>query len=308
MDSHNRQDRKRTQDRMTYPGGKAAPGVYQSLINLMPPHKTYVEPFLGAGALMRIKRPAGLNIGIDIDPEVIQAWEKARQQNAYKPVNTRKTDKRSILESSSPRPAITAAPAETGERRRREILELESLVLPSSGGSFEFWQGDAIQNLSRSTERLWCSIRRSDQDTLIYCDPPYLHSTRGRRDLYQFEMRDDQHRDLLSLIRELPCMVMISGYSSPMYAKALKGWNAASFQTGTRGGRPAAEWVWYNYPRPVALHDYRFLGKDFREREKFKRRRQRLTARLQRMPTLERQALLAAIADTAGFVEVGPHR
>ena len=56
------------EDCMGYPGGKSGSGVYQKIINLMPPHETYVEPFLGGGAIMRIKRPAvAASIGLDID-------------------------------------------------------------------------------------------------------------------------------------------------------------------------------------------------------------------------------------------------
>jgi hypothetical protein len=82
-----------------------------------------------------------------------------------------------------------------------------------------------------------------------------------------------------------------------MYAKALKGWNSIRYQAMTRGGSQATEWVWFNFPPPVALHDYRYLGKNFRERERIKRKKARWTARLERMPVLERQSLLAAIED-----------
>ena len=92
-------------------------------------------------------------------------------------------------------------------------------------------------------------------------------------------------------------MVMISGYYSQMYASALKSWNAISYEAMTRGG-PAVEWLWFNFPAPVALHDYRYLGANFRERERIKRQKARWTARLLRMPPLQRQALLAAIAET----------
>ena len=52
---------------MLYPGGKNSAGVYQTIINLMPPDDVYMEPFLGGGAIMRQKRPAPLNIGLDLD-------------------------------------------------------------------------------------------------------------------------------------------------------------------------------------------------------------------------------------------------
>jgi len=57
---------------MRYPGGKAGPGVYQRIICQMPPHDVYVEPFLGGGAVMRYKRLARLNVGIDLDGAVVQ--------------------------------------------------------------------------------------------------------------------------------------------------------------------------------------------------------------------------------------------
>jgi DNA adenine methylase len=63
----------------------------------------------------------------------------------------------------------------------------------------------------------------------------------------------------------------------------------------TRSGRVATEHLWFNFPEPVALHDYRFLGQNFRERERIKRKKSRWVNRLKTMPTLERRALLAAL-------------
>ncbi len=55
----------------TYPGGKNGAGIYQRLISLMPPHRVYVEAFLGSGAILRRKKPAAENVGIDEDAGVI---------------------------------------------------------------------------------------------------------------------------------------------------------------------------------------------------------------------------------------------
>lgn len=58
---------------MSYPGGKAGGNTPHRIINQMPPHSQYVEAFLGAGAIMRAKRPAACSIGIDSDSHVLQS-------------------------------------------------------------------------------------------------------------------------------------------------------------------------------------------------------------------------------------------
>lgn len=59
---------------MAYMGGKSQSGVWQRILNLIPPHDVFIEPFLGSGAIMRKKRPAGLNIGRDLDTSVLARW------------------------------------------------------------------------------------------------------------------------------------------------------------------------------------------------------------------------------------------
>lgn len=40
----------------------------------MPPHRVYIESHLGGGAVMRNKRPATRNIGIEADHKVVSTW------------------------------------------------------------------------------------------------------------------------------------------------------------------------------------------------------------------------------------------
>lgn len=61
---------------MNYTGGKGEPGVYQTIINQIPPHEIYIEGFLGGGAILRHKQPARINIGIDLDPELMEIWQE----------------------------------------------------------------------------------------------------------------------------------------------------------------------------------------------------------------------------------------
>lgn len=151
-------------------------------------------------------------------------------------------------------------------------------------------QGDALDFLSELEQE-------ADQDTFVYADPPYLLSTRScQRPLYQFEFLDiEQHRALLAALRSLPCMVAISGYWSELYELELSDWRHDTFWTVNRAGARVEEWLWMNYPTPLELHDYRYLGNNFRERERIKRKKQRWVERLKTMPDQERYALLDAL-------------
>ena len=58
----------------SYLGAKSGSGVYQTIINLMPPHETYIEGFLGTGAIMKRKAPAQVNIGIESNQDVLNKF------------------------------------------------------------------------------------------------------------------------------------------------------------------------------------------------------------------------------------------
>ncbi len=54
---------------LPYPGGKTR--LVHDIIDLLPPHKTYVEPFIGGGSVFWAKEPAKVNVVADMDPQVI---------------------------------------------------------------------------------------------------------------------------------------------------------------------------------------------------------------------------------------------
>jgi len=66
-----------------YFGGKGGSGVYQNIINIIPPHETFVVPFLGYGGITKNIKPAKYTIGNDIDPVVYNAWFNYYQNNIY---------------------------------------------------------------------------------------------------------------------------------------------------------------------------------------------------------------------------------
>ena len=214
---------------MTYPGGKAGNGVYQTIINQIPPHERYIEPFVGGGAVFRHKLPAESSIVIDADGDVVEKW------------------------------------------RRFDVAAIHG-----------------------------CGIRYLETEPLkatdfVYADPPYLIATRRQhRPIYRCELEDEDHGRLLAAILDAPAMVAISGYDNELYNDRLGGWRKVQFTATTRGA-PATETLWMNYPEPTELHDYRYLGQDFRERERIARKIRRWSNRLSSLPAMERNAILAEL-------------
>lgn len=146
-------------------------------------------------------------------------------------------------------------------------------------------------------------------DEFVYCDPPYVLSTRGGRRYYRHELTDDDHRWLLRVIfwlSSLGVKVMLSGYASALYESEglgtdpiflRPGWNVETFEVMDRGHNWKQECLWFNYPRPSELHDHSYVGADRRERWNIERRRRRWRDRLEKMDPLERSTLFAALVD-----------
>ena len=136
------------------------------------------------------------------------------------------------------------------------------------------------------------TLKKMGTRVLIYLDPPYPKETRKQqKDLYKHEMTIEQHTKLLSVARSVAANIIISSYPNKLYKTALNDWNTFTFQSTTRGGT-ATEQIWFNYPWPTELHDYRYLGDNYREREAVKGRIKRNVSKFIRMPAAERNAII----------------
>ena len=188
---------------------------------------------------MRNKKPAAKNVGLDLDPKVIELW---------------RNDHSDIC----------------------QLYEVDAL---------SFLKGYDFQG-----------------NELVYADPPYLPETRQREKVYRCEYTYEDHTRLLKLLVTLPCMVMISGYSNDLYDLELLGWRKISFSAMSHSG-VRVECVWMNFEPQMRLHDSRFMGDTYRDRQTIQRRQARLRSRIDSMDPVERNDLLQWMQDNYGICE-----
>lgn len=97
--------------------------------------------------------------------------------------------------------------------------------------------------------------RWGQASTMVYADPPYVHSTRNGLD-YRHEMTDEDHRRLAAALHAAVrrgSHVAISGYPCDLYELLYAGWRrveidtAATCARGLKGSR-RTEVLWMSYP------------------------------------------------------------
>jgi site-specific DNA-adenine methylase len=128
---------------------------------------------------------------------------------------------------------------------------------------------------------------------LVYCDPPYLHSTRSSERRYRFDYEEHDHLELLRLLKSLPCQVILSGYPSGLYDQELPGWGSLELQVMNQAG-VRTEKVWFNFS-PDRVHWARYTGKDHTDRQRIKRKAESWGERYRALPPGERLAVLSAL-------------
>lgn len=255
-----------------YFGSKNVNGVYQFIINHIPPHKNYVEGFLGSGTIMMNKKPApGHNIGIDMDAAVIDKFNCAAAD---------------IVKDDYRQKSLGDLLGRQHSRSR-----LSDLMRPG-GQSVLFIQGAFIDKFDDWRRR---QSSMAVKDTFIYLDPPYPEHTLTGNHRYKHSMSIPDHIELLDYVSGLPVLIAISTYDNDLYRKKLKSWNKSSVQSITRGGKVKTEIVYFNYDSSGKLHDTTYVGKDFTDRQRIKRKISRNIAKIEKLPVQERQAFLEAI-------------
>lgn len=140
------------------------------------------------------------------------------------------------------------------------------------------------------------------QGVFLYLDPPYLDETRkSKKPIYDCEMLTlNEHIDFLETVIsfEGSFRIAISHYPHSLYDSILKDWYHLDYANNTRqGSRIERLYTNYDTQNITDLQDFRYLGRDKTDRQRIKRKLERLTAGLQRLPALEQRAIILKLLE-----------
>lgn len=248
---------------LKYPGGKQR--IAEWIISHFPEHKVYCEPFFGSGAVFFNKPPTYIETINDIDGNIVNLFKVCRDDSDKLARQIELTPfAREEFENCYEKSADPVEQARrtlvryhqsfgTSNSSKKSWRNVQTYGGPRTATMWNFLPGRIAEVCERLKEAQIENIdaielirRYNDENTLIYCDPPYLQSLR-KKNLYAYETTDEYHFELLEVLKESKSKIVLSGYDNPMYNKLLAEWNTDEIVTTAQMGVKRTEKIWLNF-------------------------------------------------------------
>lgn len=253
---------------LNYPGAKW--GMAREIVALMPPHRSYLEPFFGSGAVLFNKPPSAIETVNDVDGDVVNFFKVLREQPeklaayiAMTPYSRAVFDDAHENRGSSDferawKFAIRSKMGHGFANCRNCGFKI-NVTGSESAYLVRYWN-QMPQQIIDAAERLKSVqienrpalelIRKFNHDNvLIYADPPYLLNTRGGKQ-YRYEMTEQDHVELLDALKQHKGTVILSGYPSELYDRELAGWSMIARKSYNQNADQRTEVLWCNFEVP----------------------------------------------------------
>lgn len=134
-----------------------------------------------------------------------------------------------------------------------QTLETEEAVKRLNEAELEFL-ADRFRRVQIENREATEVIKRYDgENALIYCDPPYPHSSRadGAKNTYRFEMSDSEHENLAEVLKSSDARIAISSYRCDLTEELYQDWNRIDVRKKAHTSKEfREESLWLNYPVP----------------------------------------------------------
>lgn len=262
-------------------GGKHYLAKY--IIDLMPPHDRYLEPYAGGLSVLLNKPYEGVSEYVnDTNGELMNFWAVLRSKTQFEKFHrwcsSQPLEQRAFEAAKSYEPIRVSDDGDAWgafqffvkmrmsrqglgkdyctptKRTRRGMNENVSAWLSAIDGLPEIHERlRRVEVLNRKAVDV---IRDLDSPELcIYLDPPYLHETRKSVGEYgSHEMTPKDHLELLQVLSHVKAKFLLSGYHSYMYDETAEmfGWRCIEFDIANHASSASSkerktECVWMNY-------------------------------------------------------------
>lgn len=210
------------------------------LLPLLPATHCYCEPFGGSAAVLLNRDPSQIETYNDLDGDVVNFFRVLRDQKErlIEVIGLTPFSREEFAIACQLEPEVS--PLERARRfyvRARQVrtglaqtatigrwANCKQTSRRGMSGVISRWLG-GVELLPEIAERLLrVQIENrpalevielyDSSNTLFYCDPPYLHETRGDTNAYSYEMTNSEHVQLAERLNAVKGLVVISNYES----------------------------------------------------------------------------------------------
>lgn len=262
---------------LNYPGSKNR--LANIIIDFMPNHHTYLEPFFGSGAVFFAKKASTREILNDIDHRIFNLFKTIREHPEELATAISFTPY-SREEHAACYGDESKCPVESARQMIVASYMTHAGNFPKSrswrfygnrvGGSLPGQWNQLPREIAAAALRLKDAyienlealelIKKYDYDNVfIYADPPYPRKTiNTKTDLYRFTMSDEWHLKFLDLLLNLKnAKVLLSSYPNDLYDEKLigGGWNKRLIHATKQTGTKSVEALYFNYDLPDSIID-----------------------------------------------------
>lgn len=260
---------------LRYFGGKW--NLAEWIISHFPPHRVYVEPFGGAASVLLRKPRSYAEIYNDLNEEVVNVFRQARDNGpALRQALHLTPFSRSEFD-------LSYTPSDDPVERARRTIIRSFMGFGADGIDGKYKTGfrsnsnrsgttpahdwanyadcfdELVQRLRsvviENRDYKAVCLAHDGPETLHYIDPPYVFETRQRPTVhgYKHELSDQEHIELAEFLNGLQGMVVLSGYSSPLYEELFSGWEKITRRALADSAGKRTEVLWLRNIKTMRL-------------------------------------------------------
>lgn len=258
-------------------GGKSY--LAKRIVELMPKHLTYCEPFAGGLSVLLEKDPEGVSEVVnDLNESLTNFWTVLQDQRLFERFQ-RCVEATPFSESEYFMSSLNTGGTHLIDdavyffiRCRQSLAGRMDSFAPLSRSRVRRGMNEQVSAWLTAVEGLPAVHARLKRvavtnrpavkvikdldhpETLFYCDPPYLKETRTAKEVYHHEMTTEDHADLLVALSEIKGKFILSGHPSDLYEAHRRdhGWHRIDIEIDNKaaGGdskRKMTECLWLNF-------------------------------------------------------------